>query len=369
MDEKNPKNFNKLSPVQCGKSHQKSHGSTGYDTNDHWCQKGQKYFFDKYHCPTATGLKVAIKLKKGSGEVKCLSKDKTTCYEGKDLQEICENTNQCKKRKEERSLHSNVKPKDESADAMNAKPGKGNVFSLGCESNNKDLEGIWGYFNEGKHWCKESVAYFRYTGEWLLNSATKLNHMVRLNPIGEVECLSQDGNSCLDERGGDAKMKSQIDSLTNSGQTKPKTVSCKKDEFKDNKKWCYRAGFLLLGKHVPKNKNPKKKDESKKEKKKKEEDKNEDVKPSPNSKPGETWRKQKYSKFNKKKSGSEGGKNDNNGGNNNNNSNNGNNNSQGNQHNNNANNSSNQENNTNGNNNVNNNSNSNNNNNNNNSNN
>jgi len=248
-----PKNLSKLNPVSCGVKHKLIHGTNGYDVPGHWCNKALKHFFGKWHCPLETGLKETIIMDKDTGEIKCLSKDLITCYTGKDAQSVCEGDNECKKKKEEnkkKSFFENSAPpqKDE----------KNQIHMLGCEGNNVDKEGHAGYQEPGKHWCKDALAFFRYSGNWLLNSETGLNNIIRLGKKGDVECLSKDGSSCLEERGGDIRMKDQIDNATNGGKAEPKVIECGKDQpkgktgFEDPTKWCYKAYYSVLGKSLPK---------------------------------------------------------------------------------------------------------------------
>jgi len=250
-----PKNHLKLNSVECGISHQKLYGTNGYDNKGHWCNKGLIYFFERYHCPNETGLKVAVIMDKKTGEIKCLSKNLTDCYQGKDLQELCEFVNKCKENKRLRAELTNSKTVT-IADPMIKKPKTGNI---GCESNLRDKLGHVGYQAPGRHWCKEALAYFRYNGEWLVNSQTKMKTIVRLGEKGDIECLSQDGKTCVKETGGDLKMRNLIDNLTNGGKNKPKVVSCgkkatgkDKSGFEDEKSWCYKAYFTILGKSRPK---------------------------------------------------------------------------------------------------------------------
>ena len=155
MEAIDQKNIGKLNPISCGIKHKEIHGTNGYDVKGHWCQKALKNFFGKYHCPSESGLKEAVKLDKHTGEVKCLSKDMITCYTGKDLETVCADENRCKKKRMERKVFV------EGNDPMAPQP-KNKLESIGCEANLIDKDGHPGYQNPGKHWCKDALAFLRY---------------------------------------------------------------------------------------------------------------------------------------------------------------------------------------------------------------
>ncbi len=257
------KNILKLVPLQCGIVQKRLLGTNGYDNNGHWCHKGLQYYFGRYHCPSESGLKVAVKLNRLTGEVRCMSKNLKTCYQGKDLEKLCGGANNCLSRMRERKaiadapIHLKTKSNKGGNSSMTKKR---TLYSVGCESNYIDKHGHPGYQEKGRHWCKQALAYFRYTGRWLLNSKTKMHNMIRLGSHGDVECLTKDGSTCLDERGGDTKMKDQIARATNGGKKKAKVLICGKGAaagttgFEDSDKWCFRAYYILLGKTVPQKK-------------------------------------------------------------------------------------------------------------------
>ena len=75
----------------------------------------------------------------------------------------------------------------EGNDPMAVQP-KNKLESIGCEGNLVDKDGHPGYQTPGKHWCKDAIAFFRYTGDWMLNSKTGMSNIVRLGEHGDVEC-------------------------------------------------------------------------------------------------------------------------------------------------------------------------------------
>jgi len=258
----NINNKSKLKPLQCGMHHKELFGTNGYDNKGHWCHKGLNYFFGKYLCPKLTGLRQTVKLDKETGDVVCMSKDFVDCYEGKDANAVCGSVNKCKSANPRKMfMESNNKSNSENKSENNSKNNNKPVVSgeINCGDQMKEKLGHTGYQHPGDHWCKEALAYMRYTGDWLLGSQTGTPYIVRLGKKGSIECLSKDGKNCITEKRGDSSMENQISEMTNNGKSEPKVVVCgqhlPKGEtgFEKPNSWCYQAYYAVLGLSKPDN--------------------------------------------------------------------------------------------------------------------
>ena len=265
----NKENLSKLVPLQCGVTHKLKFGTNGYDTPDHWCQKGLNFFFGKYHCPSKTGLKQTIMLDKDTGDLKCMSKDFVNCYEGKDAESVCGAVNRCKasgKGTSKARLFVEISMKNKNNNESNstskgpndpkAPPVTGQVS---CGDSMKEKIGHTGYQDPGDHWCKQGLVFFRFNGSWLKASETGSDTIVRLGKKGSIECLSRDGSTCLVQNGGDSAMQNDIDLLTNNGKIEPKVMACGKGiprgktGFENPNSWCSQAYYAVLGLSKPAN--------------------------------------------------------------------------------------------------------------------
>ena len=83
--------LNKLAvnPLRC-KPHE-------YKMKNHWCHQGKKFFYDRWHCPSETGLKVAIRLNEQTFRVECLSMNGRRCVTGIRAARLCQKANSCDK--------------------------------------------------------------------------------------------------------------------------------------------------------------------------------------------------------------------------------------------------------------------------------
>jgi hypothetical protein len=155
------KNRNLIKPLSCSNQ-----------VSGDWCNKGHKYFYETYQCPSQTGLPIAIKMDSESFNVECLSKDGKSCFRGKNLEKACDKANTCKKFRKRWS-------------------------QLRCGGSHKKIWGHNGYFFSYDHWCKKAFAFYRYTGRILFKDTTGIETPVRINEVGNIQCFSQDGRSCV----------------------------------------------------------------------------------------------------------------------------------------------------------------------------
>lgn len=180
----------KVLPVSCKDEEVKKAG--------HWCQKGNKFFYEKWHCPNKTGLNVAIKLNRNF-ELSCLTQDGKKCYENKDAQKYCEKANYCPDYKKK-------------------------ITKMKCTDEN-----IRATLN---NWCKTGFAYFRKDDNFYCADKLKTPYALKLSKNGNVQCLSNDGKTCLSNLNSfESCLDAQIKN-TDAGAKSPTTISCGKQLLK-----------------------------------------------------------------------------------------------------------------------------------------
>lgn len=87
------KNKDKLQPLQCGEEFKQLWGIAGYDDANHFCAKGRKYFYNKWHCPQETGHYIGFRMNFEQYKIECLSIDGKKCLKGRALLEMCNKVN------------------------------------------------------------------------------------------------------------------------------------------------------------------------------------------------------------------------------------------------------------------------------------
>ena len=197
-----------LNPLKCK--------AAQYKQSNHWCHQGRIYFYEKWQCPSETGLKVAVRLNQHTFRVECLSRNGRTCAKGKRAARMCQKANKCA------DCKSKIKPKT-------------------CMKRD--------YTSPRSNWCKRGFAYFRYTGEFLCKNRTGVCTALRLSRKGNVECLSKNGKKCLNKLTKTSKCASTALQYITGNKKKLTTVTCRvrgrRSPFQNNKHWCSK-GFNAL---------------------------------------------------------------------------------------------------------------------------
>lgn len=202
----------KVIPVRCTKEQ--------YTQHDHWCNSGKKYFFKKWHCPSETGLNVAIKFNKKTWKVQCLSLDGKKCLKGKEASNMCMKTEGCKE-----TLR--------------------NIIPKSCSKNKNTFA--------GDNWCKSGYAYFLHSGKFICENKTGIDIAIRLSRKGNIQCLSNDGETCLKGLTDIEMCTKAYFKETEGGLKKARNISCGKElkdktgesGFSTEDNWCFK-GYKYL---------------------------------------------------------------------------------------------------------------------------
>jgi len=153
-------NINKLRAIRCPK-----------ESNEGWCIKARKFYFNRWMCRDETGLNTGIRLS-STGRVQCLSKSGKDCAWGAYGNKLCQMVKKCPKTRRK-------------------------IIPLTCGNNHKKVWSHTGYHFATGHWCKTGFAFYFYSGNWLCKRQTGISTPVRLAIDGEIECLSKNKRDCF----------------------------------------------------------------------------------------------------------------------------------------------------------------------------